>query len=151
MSLPGGQVINGKQRYPRVNPVGQLSKCQPFAIRRNAISRLSGDPVGQQTPDFTVSRNGLPPPMRAGVDCPVLPLILSKRNLIAIRRESRKALHAMQSKQWHYFDRRPGPALRPKRFALRATQGYAPGQANRTEKQGSHRSTEKSFVVPGAC
>ena len=45
----------------------------------------------------------------------------------------------------------PGPALRPKRFALRATQGYAPGQANRTEKQGSRRSTEKRIVVPGAC
>ena len=45
----------------------------------------------------------------------------------------------------------PGPALRPKRFALRATQGYAPGQANRAEKQGSRRSTEKRIVVPRAC
>src|SRR3974390_1769635 len=40
------------------------------------------------------------------------------------RRELRSGPPPRRARRW------PGPALRPKRFALRATQGYAPGQAN---------------------
>ena len=42
----------------------------------------------------------------------------------------------------------PGPPLRPKRSALRATQGCAPDQASKTER--CRRSSEMGIVVPGA-
>ncbi len=51
---------------------------------------------------------------------------------------------ALKSRRWRSGRRGPGPALRPKRCALRAPQGCAPAQAHDGEKPGTRNQQSKS-------